>query len=54
MSVLTATAVVDVSTQAMFFDGERVNRVEVVATYGGGASELTYVTQSGKRIKAAR
>ena len=53
MCVLTATAVVDVSMQAMFVDGERVKHVEVVATYGG-ASELTYVTQSGRRIKAVR
>ncbi|MEK6324766.1 MAG: hypothetical protein AABN33_24250 [Acidobacteriota bacterium] len=53
MSVLTASAVVDVSSQAMFIDGERVNRIDVAATYGG-ASELTYVTQSGRRIKASQ
>ena len=51
MSVLTASAVVDVSQQAMLIDGERVNRIEVAAAYGG-PSELTYITQSGKRIKS--
>ncbi len=49
MSVLTASAVVDVSQQAIVIDGERVNQIEVVATYRG-ASRLTYVTQSGRRI----
>lgn len=49
MSVLTASAVVDVSQQAMVIDGERVHRIEVAATYRG-PSRLTYVTQSGRRI----
>jgi hypothetical protein len=49
MSVLIASAVVDVSQQAMVLDGERVNRIEVAASYGG-ASILTFVTQSGRRI----
>ena len=53
MSVLTASAVVDVSQQGMVIDGERVNRIEVAAAYGG-PSELTYVTQSGRRIKAGQ
>ena len=53
MSVLTASAVVDVSQQAMVIDGERVNRLEVAAAYGG-PSELAYITQSGRRIKAGR
>jgi hypothetical protein len=53
MSVLTASAVVDVSQQAMVIDGERVNLVEVAAAYGG-PSELTYITQSGRRIKAGQ
>ena len=53
MSVLTASAVVDVSQQAMVIDGERINRIEVAAAYGG-PSELTYITQSGRRIKAGR
>lgn len=53
MSVLTGTAVIDLSqasAQPMFMDGERVNRIEVAAVYGG-ASEVTYITQSGRRIK---
>lgn len=49
MSVLSASAVVDVSQQAMVIDGERVNRIEIAATYGG-PSQVTYVTQSGRRI----
>ena len=53
MSVLTASAVVDVSQQGMVIDGERVNRIEVAAAYGG-PSELTYITQSGRRIKAGQ
>jgi len=31
-------------------DGERVKRIEVAASYGGG-SEVIYITDSGKRIK---
>jgi hypothetical protein len=49
MSVLTASAVVDVSQQAMVIDGERIKRIEIAATYGG-PSQVTYVTQSGRRI----
>jgi len=48
-----ATVVIDLSTgnaQAMFIEGERVNRIEIAAAYGG-ASEITYITQSGRRIK---
>jgi hypothetical protein len=30
--------------------GERVDRIEVAAVYGG-ASETTYVTHSGRRIR---
>ncbi|MFY9609631.1 MAG: hypothetical protein WAU45_13565 [Blastocatellia bacterium] len=52
MSVLTASAVLDVSQQAIVIDGERINRIEVTARYGG-PSELTYVTRSGRRINAA-
>ena len=53
MSVLTASAIVDVSQQAMVIDGERVNRIEVAAAYGG-PSEITYISQSGRRIKAGQ
>ena len=53
MSVISATAVCDLtlaSARPMFMDGERVNRIEVAAVYGA-ASEVTYITQSGRRIK---
>lgn len=55
MSVISATATVDLTTTAanarpVYMEGERVNRIEVAATFGG-ASELTYVTESGRRIK---
>jgi hypothetical protein len=53
ISVVTATAVIDLTiakANPIFIDGERVNRIEVAATFGR-ASELTYVTQSGLRIK---
>ena len=53
ISVITATAVIDLTiakATPIFLDGERVNRIEVAATLGG-PSELTYVTQSGRRIK---
>jgi hypothetical protein len=46
-------AVIDLTiakASPMFLEGERINRIEVAATYGG-ESELTYVTQSGRRIK---
>ncbi len=52
ISVISASAVIDLTTAKatpLFMDGERVNRIEVAATFGG-ASELTYVTQSGRRI----
>jgi hypothetical protein len=58
MSVITATAVIDLTSQSaaarppLFIEGERVTRIEVAATYGG-ASEVTYVTDSGRRIKRA-
>jgi hypothetical protein len=53
ISVVSASAVIDLTiakANPIFMDGERVNRIEVAATFGG-ASELTYVTQSGRRIK---
>jgi len=53
VSVLTATAVIDLSqaiAQPVFMHGERVNKIEVAAAFGG-ASEVTYITQSGRRIK---
>lgn len=53
LSVISATASIDLTlakASPMFIDGERVDRIEVAATYGG-ASEVTYITRSGKRIK---
>jgi hypothetical protein len=53
ISVVSALAVIDLtiaSAKPLFMEGERVNRIEVAATFGG-PSELTYVTQSGRRIK---
>jgi hypothetical protein len=53
ISVVSASAVIDLtlaSAKPLFIEGERVNRIEVAATFGG-PSELTYVTQSGRRIK---
>ena len=53
ISVVSASAVIDLtiaSAKPLFLEGERVNRIEVAATFGG-PSELTYVTQSGRRIK---
>jgi hypothetical protein len=53
ISVVSASAVIDLTLAKalpMFIDGERVRRIEVAAVFGG-ASELTYVTESGKRIK---
>jgi hypothetical protein len=55
MSVMTATAVIDLTTQSasarppLLLDGERVDSIEVTATFGGH-SEVTYVTRSGRRI----
>lgn len=53
MSVLSATATIDLTiagAKPVFLDGERVNRIEVAAVYGG-SSQLTYITQSGRRIQ---
>ena len=53
ISVISALAVIDLTiakAKPMFIEGERVNRIEVAATFGG-APELTYITQSGRRIR---
>jgi hypothetical protein len=53
ISVVSASAVIDLtvaSAKPLFMEGERVNRIEVAATFGG-PSEVTYITQSGRRIK---
>lgn len=55
MSVITANVVIDATTAKtgkppIYMEGERVNRIEVAATFGG-TSELTYITESGRRIR---
>jgi hypothetical protein len=52
LSVVSASAVIDLTAKAepLFMDGERVKRIEVAATFGG-ASAVTYITQSGRRIQ---
>ncbi len=53
LTVVSGSAVIDLtiaSAKPLFMEGERVNRIEVAAIFGR-ASELTYVTQSGRRIK---
>jgi len=55
ISVISATAVIDLTiakAKPLFMDGERVNRIEVAATFRG-ATELTYITESGRRIRQA-
>lgn len=60
ISVISARVVIDfnplkpggkaANQMPIFIDGERVRQMEVAATYGG-ASEITYVTVSGRRVK---
>ena len=53
LTVVSGSAVIDLTIaklEPIFIEGERVKRIEVAATFGG-PSELTYVTQSGRRIK---
>jgi hypothetical protein len=33
----------------IFINGEKVEKIEVASRYGGG-SELTYITESGRRV----
>jgi hypothetical protein len=57
LSVLTATTLIDLAQigdlRPLFIDGEKVDKIEVAATYGGGP-EWTYITRSGRRIRALR
>lgn len=51
-SVINALAVIDLSLaqlEPMFMDGEKVERIEITAVYGGD-SKTTYITSSGKKI----
>lgn len=54
-SVVTATTVVDLAQtgdlKPLFIDGERVEKVEVAANFGGSSS-LTYITHSGRRVSS--
>lgn len=55
MSLVNAQLSFDVTTSSLnksqlIIDGERVKRVEVATSFGG-QSEVTYITESGKRIK---
>ncbi len=56
MSVISATAVIDLTApsnsarQPIHINGERVDRIEVAATFGGD-SEVTYITRAGRRFK---
>lgn len=55
ISVVSASAVIDLALAKLdpiFINGERVRQIEIAATFGG-ASELIYVTESGRRIKRA-
>ena len=54
-SVIRATVTLDVLValgRPTFINGEKVSTVEVASTFGG-ASEVVYVTSSGRRITAA-
>jgi len=55
VSVIRATVTLDVLIalgKPTFINGERVERVEVAATFGG-ASEVVYITSSGRRVTTA-
>lgn len=54
--LMVATTTVDgllAFAKPVFVDGERVNKVEIAAGFGGG-SEVTYITHSGRRIKLSQ
>jgi len=54
-SLIIASTTLDVLVafnRPLHFNGERVNKVEIAATFGG-ASEVTYITASGRRIRAS-
>ena len=51
-SVIMATATFTIQT-AMFFDGEKIEKVRVASTMGKG-SEVTYITETGKEIPAEK
>ncbi len=49
-SILTATATFTIQT-AMYWDDEKIEKVRVATTMGKG-SEVTYITEKGREIKA--
>lgn len=52
VSVIRATVTLDVLValgKPTFINGEKVEKVEIASTFGGG-SELVYITRSGRRI----
>jgi hypothetical protein len=51
-SVITAQTTFTVQT-AMFYDGEKIDKVRVASNMGK-ASEVTYITESGKEIPAEK
>lgn len=54
LSVIQASGTIDVlGSQLTASNGERVKQIEVSAVYGGN-STVTYITESGKRIKAGQ
>ena len=61
ISVISVRVVIDLnlarpksaaSQPPIFIDGERVDRMEIASTFGG-ASEITYITRTGRRVKRA-
>lgn len=54
VALIFATTTIDLTLMSwlkpIYLDGEKVRKMEVAAAYGG-ASEITYITESGKRIK---
>ncbi len=53
ISVITVATTLDIRlamNAPMFIDGERVQKMEVAAAFGG-QSEVTYITESGRRLK---
>lgn len=54
VALISATTTIDLTLMSwlkpIFIDGEQVRKMEVSAAYGGN-SEITYITESGKRIR---
>ncbi|MFN0086212.1 MAG: hypothetical protein ACKVX9_12565 [Blastocatellia bacterium] len=56
LSLITASTTIDLTVAKnlapIFINGERVRKMEISATFGG-ASDITYITESGRRVKRA-